>query len=139
MTDINAWNSQLIDRFRSHAGWVGGNFDGIPLLILHTVGARSGLARENPLVFQRSGRSFVVFASAGGADRSPDWYANLLARRRAVVEVGDRLIEVTPRVATGEEREELWRGLVRAIPAFALQQQRATSRAIPVVVLEPSS
>lgn len=136
MADINAWNSQLIDRFRSYAGWVGGNFDGIPLLILHTLGARTGKARENPLVFRRNGRSFVVFASAGGADRNPDWFANLLAHGRAVIEVGERLIEVTPRVATGKERDELWRDLVRAIPAFA-QQQRATTRHIPVVVLEP--
>lgn len=137
MPDINAWNSQLIDRFRCYAGWVGGNFEGIPLLILHTVGRRTGQARENPLVFRRSGRSYVVFASDGGADHDPDWYRNLRARPRAVVEVGDRLIEVSARVAAGAERDEAWQDLVRAIPAFA-QQQRATSRRIPVVVLEPA-
>ncbi|HLI57738.1 MAG TPA: nitroreductase family deazaflavin-dependent oxidoreductase [Actinomycetota bacterium] len=134
---MNAWNNRLIERFRCYAGWVGGNFDGVPLLILHTVGARSGQARENPLVFRRSGQAYAVFASAGGAHRHPDWYHNLLARPHAVVEVGDRLIEVTARVASGSERDELWHGLVRAIPAFA-QQQRATSRMIPVVVLEPA-
>ena len=136
MADIQAWNIKFIEGFRAEGGKVGGNFEGVPLLILHTTGARSGEARENPLVYLRSGGSFVVFASGGGAPRNPDWYHNLVAIPHAAIEVGEDVVEVTARVADGEEREWLWDLQKRSIPAFA-DHEEATHRQIPVVVLEP--
>jgi deazaflavin-dependent oxidoreductase (nitroreductase family) len=136
MADINVWNRMLVEDFRTDGGKVGGNFDGVPLLILHSTGARSGEARENPLVYQLRGRSFVVFASGGGAPRHPDWYYNVLAFPHAVIEVGEDVIEVTARVAEGDERDWLWDLQKRCIPAFA-DHERNTARRIPVVVLEP--
>jgi deazaflavin-dependent oxidoreductase (nitroreductase family) len=135
--DINAWNEQLIAGFRAGGGKVGGNFEGVPLLILHSTGARSGQERANPLVYQPTpdGR-YVVFASGGGAPRNPDWYHNLVANPDAVVEVGTETIPVIARVAEGEERDWFWDLQKRTIPAFAEHEQN-TSRQIPVVVLEP--
>lgn len=136
MSDINAWNERLIEGFRAEGGRVGGNFEGVPLLILHTTGAKSGLERENPLVYQPSNGRYIVFASGGGAPRHPDWYHNLLATPVAVVEVGTDVVEVSARVAEGEERDWLWDLQKRIIPSFA-DQERATTRQIPVVILEP--
>lgn len=135
MADINAWNQHLMASFRAGGGKVGGNFEDVPLLILHTLGARTGEPRENPLVYQPRGRDFVVFASGGGAPRDPDWYHNLVAFPEAVIEVGTEAIDVVARVAEGDERDYLWDLQRRIIPAFA-DQQAATSRRIPVVVLE---
>jgi len=136
MSDINAWNERLIEGFRAEGGKVGGNFEDVPLLILHTTGARSGQVRENPLVFLPSGDSFVVFASGGGAPRHPDWYYNLVAIPQAAIEVGEEVVEVTARVAEGAERDRLWDLQKRCIPAFAEHEQNTTRR-IPVIVLEP--
>ena len=135
-TDMKTWNRQFVETLRTQGGKAGGNFEGVPLLILHTTGARSGEARENPLVYLRSGGSFVVFASGGGASRNPDWYHNLVAAPHAAIEVGEDVVEVKARVAGGEEREWLWDLQKRSIPAFADHEQ-ATHRQIPVVVLEP--
>ncbi|HEU5003085.1 MAG TPA: nitroreductase family deazaflavin-dependent oxidoreductase [Actinomycetota bacterium] len=132
---MNAWNQQLMATFRATGGKVGGNFEDVPLLILHTIGAKTGEPRENPLVYQAKGTGFVVFASGGGAPRDPDWFHNLLAFPEAVVEVGTEAIDVVARVAEGDERDYLWDLQRRIIPAFA-DQQAATSRTIPVVVLE---
>jgi deazaflavin-dependent oxidoreductase (nitroreductase family) len=136
--DINAWNKKFIEGYRAGGGKVGGNFEGVPLLILHTTGARSGEARENPLVYLRSGASFVVFASGGGAPRHPDWYYNVMAIPHAAIEVGKEVMEVTARVAEGAERDWLWDLQKRSIPAFEDHEQ-STTRRIPVIVLEPVS
>lgn len=136
MSDINAWNAKLIEGFRADGGKVGGNFEGVPLLILHTTGARTGQDRMNPLVYQPHDNRFIVFASGGGAPRNPDWYHNLLGDPVAVVEVGTETLAVIARVAEGEEREWYWDLQKRSIPAFAEHEQK-TSRRIPVIVLEP--
>lgn len=136
MSDINAWNERLIQGFRQDGGRVGGNFEGVPLLILHTTGARSGQDRANPLVYLPIDDHFVVFASGGGAPRHPDWYHNLLANPDGVIEVGTDILPVVARVAEGEERDHYWDLQQRVIPAFADQQAR-TSRRIPVIILEP--
>jgi len=79
MTDMNDWNSKVIDEFRANGGKVGGEMEGWPLLLLHHVGAKSGTERVNPLVYQRLGDSVAVFASKGGAPTNPDWYHNVVA------------------------------------------------------------
>src|SRR5215467_16356574 len=78
MTDFNG---KIIEEFRANEGKVGGPFDGAPLLLLHTVGARSGQPRVNPMMYQRVPRGYAVFASKGGAPVNPGWYHNVLATR----------------------------------------------------------
>jgi deazaflavin-dependent oxidoreductase (nitroreductase family) len=136
VSDINAWNAKLIEGFRAEGGQVGGNFEGVPLLILHSMGAKSGEARENPLVYLPIDGVYVVFASGGGAPRHPDWYHNLVAVPHAAVEVGTDIIEVQARVAEGDERDRYWDLQKRSIPAFE-EHELKTERKIPVIVLEP--
>src|SRR5581483_469315 len=127
-------NAPIIDEFRSNAGRVGGPFEGIPLLLLHSKGARSGQERVNPLAYQPVGDAFAIFASKGGAPPNPDWYYNLVAHPEARVEVGTDTIEVTAHVAEGKEREDIWERQKQQVSAFA-GYERKTDRVIPVIVL----
>ena len=132
---MSDWNRQIIEEFRANGGKVGGQFEGAPMLILHTTGARSGRERENPLVYQADGDRIVVFASKGGAPTNPDWYHNLRADPRVSVELGETRFNAVARVAEGEERERIWARQKELMPGFA-DYERQTDREIPVVVLE---
>jgi deazaflavin-dependent oxidoreductase (nitroreductase family) len=133
MVDFNA---QVIDEFRRNGGIVGGMFEGMPMILVHHVGARSGEERVAPLVYLPDGERYVVFASKGGAPENPAWYHNLMAHPETRVEVGDQTIEVTASEATGEERERLYSTQVAAQPQFG-EYQANTERRIPVIVLTP--
>jgi deazaflavin-dependent oxidoreductase (nitroreductase family) len=131
------WNSKIIEEFRANGGEVGGNFEGAPLLLLHTVGARTGQARVNPMMYLRVPGGYAVFASKAGAPVNPDWYHNLLAHPQVTAEIGAGTVELQARVAQGEERERIWAAQKAAYPGFA-DYERQTTRQIPVVVLEPA-
>lgn len=137
MPEVNDFNARIIEEFRSRGGKVGGRFEGIPLLLLHTTGAKSGKERINPVAYRADGTRRVVFASKGGAPTSPDWYHNLLQNPRARVEVGTDTFDVVARVAEGEERERLWSAQKQDIPTFA-EYEGKTARQIPVLILEPA-
>ena len=132
MSDFNA---KIIDEFRANGGKVGGPFDGAPVLILHTRGAKTGQDRVHPVVYQRVGDALAVFASKGGAPTNPAWYHNLKANPDVKVEVGTDTIDVRARVLEGDEREPIWEKQKQLVPAFADYEQK-TSRQIPVVLLE---
>jgi len=135
MTDVNDWNSQIIEEFRANAGKVGGQFEGAPLLLLHTTGARSGQERINPVMYQPGGDHLAVFASKAGAPTHPDWYHNLLAGPEVTAEVGTETRRFRARVADGDERERIWSKQKRDYPGFADYESK-TDRQIPVVILE---
>jgi deazaflavin-dependent oxidoreductase (nitroreductase family) len=135
---MSDWNSKIIEEFRANGGKVGGQFEGAPLLLLHTVGARTGQPRVNPMMYQPVPDGYAVFASKGGAPVNPDWYYNVLARPRVTAEIGTGTAEFLARVAEGEERERIWAAQKAAYPGFADYEQK-TSRQIPVLVLEPVS
>jgi deazaflavin-dependent oxidoreductase (nitroreductase family) len=136
VTDANDPNRQIIEEFRANDGVVGGMFEGMPLLLLHHVGAKSGTERINPLAYQRlSDGSVAIFASKGGAPSNPDWFHNLVANPDVKVEVGTESYPATARVATGEERERIWNAQKQALPQFA-EYEAKVSREIPVVVLD---
>jgi deazaflavin-dependent oxidoreductase (nitroreductase family) len=130
------FNAQIIEEFRTNEGRVGGMFDGLPLLLLHHTGAKSGKSRVNPLAYQSDGGRYVVFASKAGAPTNPDWYHNLKAQPKVAIEVGADTIDVIASEATGEERERLYRTQAERIPQFAEYEQKA-KRVIPVIVLTP--
>jgi len=138
MTDTNDWNRQVIEEFRANDGKVGGMFEGMPLLLIHHVGAKSGLERVNPVVYQPVGDSWAVFASKGGAPTNPDWFHNLVAHPDVTVEIGSESHRVTARVAAGDERERIWTAQKAAYPNFAEYEQKAGGREIPVVVFDPA-
>jgi deazaflavin-dependent oxidoreductase (nitroreductase family) len=131
------FNAQIIDEFHANQGRVGGMFEGMSLLLLHHVGAKSGQSRINPLVYQSDAGRYVVFASKGGAPTNPDWYHNLSAQPSVTIEVGTDTIDVVASEATGEERERLYRTQAERAPQFA-EYQNQTERVIPVIVLTPA-
>ena len=131
----NDWNQQIIDEFRANAGKVGGPFQGAPLLILHSTGAKSGQERVIPLVYRQEGDALVIFASKGGAPTNPDWLHNLRAHPQASIEVGTDKKQVVAREAQGEERDRIWEAHKQQFPNFA-EYEAKTDRVIPVVVLE---
>jgi deazaflavin-dependent oxidoreductase (nitroreductase family) len=132
----NNFNEKIIEEFRANAGKMGGPFEGAPMLLLHTKGAKSGKDRVHPVVYQTDGDRLAVFASKGGAPTNPNWYHNLRANPRAKVEVGTDTFDVDARVAEGEERERIWSRQKEVMPGFAEYEQK-TPRQIPVIVLEP--
>jgi deazaflavin-dependent oxidoreductase (nitroreductase family) len=129
------FNQRVIDEFRAHHGRVGGPFEGGRLLLLTTTGARTETPHTTPLGYLPDGVDRVlVIASAGGADRHPDWYRNLLAHPRVTVESGVFTYEARALVLDGEEREQAWARAVEADPGWAAYQRKA-ERVIPVVAL----
>ena len=134
MPEVQDWNRSIIDEFHANAGRVGGRFEKQPLLLLTHTGAKTGRERTNPLAYLPDGDRYVVFASKGGAPSNPDWYHNLRAHPTASIEVGTETCEVEAEVASGEERERLWKEQVRRNPAFGDYESK-TGRTIPVIIL----
>ena len=138
MPDINEFNRSIIEEFRTHGGKVGGPFEGRPVLLLNTVGAKSGQRRTTPVVYMQDGERMVIFASKAGAPENPAWYHNLLANPSVTVEVGSGTLELQARVLSGPERDRLFERQAEMYPQFAEYAQR-TERVIPVVALEQSA
>jgi deazaflavin-dependent oxidoreductase (nitroreductase family) len=138
MASNDDWNTRIIDEFRANGGKVGGPFEGAPLLLLHTTGAKSGRERVNPVMYQEVGGSYAVFASKAGAPTSPDWYHNLLAHPDVSAEIGTETKPLLAREASDDERDRIWSRQKSLYPGFA-DYERKTSRRIPVVILEPAS
>ena len=132
---MSDWNTEIIEEFRATGGKVGGQFDGAPLLLLHSTGAKSGQDRVAPVMYLADGDDLVVFASKAGADTNPDWFHNLKANPDTRVEIGPDTVAVRARVAEGEERDRLFDRQKAAYPGFA-DYEAGTDRVIPVVVLE---
>ena len=138
MRDPNNWNRQVIEEFRANGGKVGGNFEGIILLLLHTTGAKSGLPRVNPVVTMPDGDKYVIMASTMGRPVNPDWYYNLVANPEVSMEVGTEKFEALATVMEEPERSELFAKMSSVYPTFN-EYQRKTSRVIPVINLSRRS
>ncbi len=129
------FNEHNIEEFRRNGGKVGGQFEGFPLLLLTTTGARSGAQRVNPVAyFDIDGRTYIV-GSAAGRDNNPAWVYNLRANPHVAVEIGS----AGPRPATARElsraeRDSIYPVVVERAPGFGEYQQR-TDRTIPVFEL----
>jgi deazaflavin-dependent oxidoreductase (nitroreductase family) len=133
---VSDFNQATIDEFRTNDGKVGGYFAGANLLLLHTIGAKSGQPRTNPVVYVTDGDRLVVIASKGGGDSNPDWYYNLLANPTVTVELGTGQFQARATAVTEEpERSRLYAKMVEHRPGFADYEQK-TSRKIPAIVLE---
>ncbi len=133
MTDRDNWNQKIVDEFRAQGGEVGGQFSGAPLLLLTTTGAKTGLKRTTPVMYLADGDRLGVFASKAGAPTNPDWYHNLLAHRRAAVEVGPETFEVDVEMAGREERDRPYAIQSERYPGVAEHEEK-TTRVIPVVL-----
>lgn len=134
MSTFNDWNQQVIKEFRENNGKVGGNFAGKDLILLHTIGAKSGEQRVNPVMYLPDDGRFVIVASKGGAPTNPDWYYNILAHPQFEVEVGSETFMVRASVAEEPQRTQLFRKMVAINPGFGDYEQK-TTRTIPVIIL----
>lgn len=135
---VQDWNRGVIEEFRANAGKLGGNFEGAPMLLLHTTGAKSGKERVNPMMYMDLGEGRVaVFASKAGQPTNPDWFHNLVANPDVSAEIGPDTRSFRARVADAEEREPIWAKQKAAYPGFA-DYETKTDRVIPVVILDPA-
>jgi deazaflavin-dependent oxidoreductase (nitroreductase family) len=156
MVNVNDWNAQMIEEFRANEGKLGGPFEGAPMLLLTTTGAKSGQRRVNPMMYlaeaglpvsdsQESssdlrvssggGDRIYVFASKAGAPTNPDWYHNLVANPKVTVERGTEKYEAVATALTGAERDRIYAIQAERYPGFAEYQEK-TTRTIPVVSLQ---
>ncbi|WP_290049696.1 nitroreductase family deazaflavin-dependent oxidoreductase [Amycolatopsis solani] len=134
--DVNDFNKQVVDEFRANDGVVGGYFEGKNVLLLTTIGAKSGEPRLSPLVYTTDGDRYVVAASMGGAPKNPAWYHNLVANPKVTLEVGTEKFEATATViADRAERDRLYAGMVAHAEGFA-EYETKTDRIIPIIVFE---
>jgi len=131
---VSDYNRVIIEEFRANRGRVGGRYEGRPIILLTTTGARSGERRTTPLVCLPDEGRLIVFASASGAARSPGWYHNLRANPVASVEAGTETYDVHATEITGAERDRLFTRHAELWPALA-DYQRRTPRRFPVVAL----
>ncbi|GLW06497.1 cation-binding protein [Microtetraspora sp. NBRC 13810] len=128
------FNKPIIEEFRANEGRVGGWFEGSPLILLTTTGARTGRPNVSPLGYVPDGDRILVVASAAGAPNHPAWYHNLLADPWVTVELGTETFEANAVPLRGEERDRLFAKVVEVAPGYA-EYQAKTSRIIPVVAL----
>src|SRR5947209_19395530 len=108
MANFNNFNQTIIAEFRANDGKVGGMLANMPLLLLTTIGAKSGQPRTTPLAYTTDGDHLVVIASKAGAPTNPDWYHNILANPVVTVEVGNERFQARAVVAEEQERKRLY-------------------------------
>ena len=129
------FNTEIIEEFRANQGRIGGPFAGTPMILVHHVGARSGIERVTPLACSpRPDGRLAIVASNGGSPTHPDWYYNLKANPRIEVEVGTETFTVLARELDGAARAGLWPKLVAEFPDVGRHQAK-TTRQIPVFML----
>ena len=136
MTDPN---TPVIEEFRANEGRVvnamGGMFANFQLLLLTTIGAKSGEERIHPLGFYTENGRIFIFASKGGAPDNPAWYHNLVANPKVTVELGTDRFDATAVPVAGVERDDIYAKQAALVPGFAAYQEN-TTRIIPVIELQ---
>ncbi|GIF96052.1 nitroreductase [Catellatospora citrea] len=133
------WVRDQVELYESSGGTKGTTLldTGLPVIILATLGAKSGKIRKTPLMRVEHGGRYAAVASLGGAPKHPVWYYNVLQHPTVELQDGPRRREMTAREVTGEEKAQWWDRAVAAYPPYA-DYQKKTDREIPVFVLEPT-
>jgi deazaflavin-dependent oxidoreductase (nitroreductase family) len=129
------WNHGVIEDYRANGKATSGPFVGRQLLLLTTVGSKSGENRTSPLAYTTDGDKIVIVASMGGAPTHPFWYTNILAQPIVTVELNGETFRARATVATPAARRRLYDQHAEMHPSFVEYEQK-TSREIPVVLLE---
>jgi len=130
-TDMKAFNRRVIEEFRANRGQLSGQLARSKILLLTTIGAKSGQPRTTVVGYGKDGDRYVVIASGNGAPAHPAWYVNLQENPPVTVEVGPEQLQMRARTAHKEERERL-----ASFVPYLETEQKKTSRDIPIVVLE---
>jgi deazaflavin-dependent oxidoreductase (nitroreductase family) len=138
MSDMRDFNQKIINEFRANEGKVGGPFDGAPVVLLHTTGAKSRQPRLTPLVAQPGDDgTLYIFGSKAGAPTNPDWYYNILANPEVEIEFGLEQFAAIATPVTGAERDRIFDRQKELMPGF-VDYEKATTRTIPVIALTRS-
>ena len=131
----NDYNTRIIEEFRANEGHVGGEWTGVPLILVHHIGARSGIERVQPLgCFLLGDGRFAIVASNGGSPAHPGWYYNLKASPGITAEFGGETFTVVAEELDDAARAQLWPAFVAEAPSLG-EYQTKTARQIPVFVL----
>ena len=136
-TELNANNAKVTEEFRRTGGTVASR-PGQQLVLLNTVGAKTGLPRTNPVSYLKGDDCIYVFATKGGSPTHPEWYLNLVANPVITIEVGAERYEATASTVTGPERDAIYAEQVKLRPHFA-DYEGKTTRVIPVVALHKNA
>ena len=131
------WARDQVDLFERSGGTQGTDMNGRPVIILTSLGARTGKLRKNPLMRVEHDGQYAVVASLGGAPKNPVWYYNVAANPHVELQDGPVKKDYQAREVRGEERDTWWERAVAAYPDYA-EYQTKTSRTIPVFVLTPT-
>ncbi|WP_431945251.1 nitroreductase family deazaflavin-dependent oxidoreductase [Actinacidiphila sp. bgisy167] len=131
------WVRDQVELYEGSGGTEGTTLRGKPVIVLTTLGAKSGKVRKTPLMRVEHEGRYAVVASKGGAPKHPVWYHNLVADPRVELQDGPVRRDMTAREVTGDERAEWWERAVEAWPDYA-EYQKNTDREIPLFVLEPA-
>src|SRR4029450_9739819 len=136
MPDYSLFGDEHVRQYEATGGKVGHDWNGSSVLVLHTVGRKSGETRKFPLIYGRDGEDYVIVASKGGAPQHPGWYLNLGAHPDVAIRVRDRVIPVRARTGTAADRARVWPIMTKEWPPYD-EYQAKTKREIPVVLLHP--
>jgi deazaflavin-dependent oxidoreductase (nitroreductase family) len=130
------WVREQVEAYESSGGTTATTLRGVPVVVVTSVGARSGKLRKNPVMRVEHDGAYALVASKGGAPKHPTWYHNLLAHPRVEIQDGAERREYTVRLVEGDERGQWWERAVAVWPAYA-DYQTKTDRLIPVFLAEP--
>ena len=133
--DLRAFHADRVAEFRANGGRLNPPLDAVPLLVLTTIGARSGRPHATPMTYTRDGDRLIVIAAAGGAPTHPAWYHNLRANPAVTVEIGTDTYAATATIPAGAERDRLLAWATDAWPLL-IEHQATTALPIPLVVLQ---
>ena len=136
MPDYSLFGAEHVRQYEATGGKVGHAWNGTSCLILRTIGRKSGEVRKFPLIYGRDGGDYVIVASKGGAPEHPGWYENLLAHPDVEIQVLDKVIPVTARTGSAQDKQRVWSTMIAEWPQYD-EYQAKTARDIPVVLLHP--
>lgn len=135
--DYSLIGDEHVERYRETDGEVGHIWNGATVLLLTTIGSKSGKPRTQPLIYGTDGDHYIVIASKGGAPQHPAWYLNLQKNPDVEIQVKEEKMKARASTAEGAERERLWNIMIEVWPNYDLYVEQ-TDRKIPVVVLTPT-
>lgn len=134
--ETNNWNETIIADFHAHGGQITlGRLAGASMLLMTTIGAKTGEPRTAPVGYHREADSYVVVGSNAGRDEQPAWLANVRKNPLVTVEVGTEKFEARARITEGAERRRLLDDRIAAVPQFGVYE-KMTARELPVLVLD---
>ena len=130
------WSRENAEKYMSSGGTEGTDMKGMPVILLTTVGAKTGKLRKTPLMRVEHDGQYAIVASLGGAPKNPVWYYNVVKNPRVELQDGPVTGDYDAREVFGEEKAQWWERAVAAYPDYADYQEK-TERQIPVFVLTP--